>query len=134
MCTAKAFHSIDLSTIRINIATVKPFSAQLRRNHSTWSTSLQQFTVFSIEANRSLHHLEWLPLTNTTVCSNNMKHTGSWIPCILLQNLPIILSGIFFLPIIPKIMLSAPIYYSPNYAHIFTHYNKFMHVNPILEM
>ena len=59
----------------------------------------------------------------------------------MLQNLPIILSGIsfFFLPIIPKIMLTVPIILQMMliYLHSIILYllnnNKFMYVNPILE-
>ena len=58
---------------------VKPLSEQLTKNRCTWSTSLWQFTWFSIKANRNLHHLDWLLLTNTTVYSKNTKPTGTGV-------------------------------------------------------
>jgi len=56
----------------------------------------------------------------------------------MLQNLPVMLSGIsfFFLPIIPKIMLTAPIILQIMfiYLQIINCNNKFMLANQILEM
>jgi len=46
------------SSLSTKDANPEPFSEQLRRNCDTWSTSLLQFTGFSVETNRNLRHLD----------------------------------------------------------------------------
>ena len=75
----------------------------------------------------------------TVFCQLFRTLTVTRLKSIMLQNLPIMLSGIsFFLPIIPKIMLTAPIILQIMLIYlqniILYNNNKFMHVNLILEM